>query len=160
MQDTKNLIENFYSHFQQKDWKGMQACYHDKIVFSDPVFRKLKGGEAKAMWHMLAIAGKDLSISFNNVKADGLIGSCDWEAHYTFSRTGRKVHNIIHAKFEFSEGKMIKHTDSFNLWRWSGMALGISGTLLGWSPLIKTKIRAIAESNLKKFITEQPGYTP
>jgi ketosteroid isomerase-like protein len=160
MQDPKQVIESFYSSFQQKDWKGMQACYHDKIIFSDPVFNNLKGGEAKAMWHMLAIAAKDLSVSFKNVTANGVKGACDWEAYYSFSRTGRKVHNIIHAEFEFSDGKIIRHTDFFNLWRWSGMALGVTGLLLGWSPLVSSKIRSTANSSLKKFMAEHPEYTP
>lgn len=158
MLESKQLIENFYSNFQQKNWKGMQACYHNEVLFSDPVFRNLKGVEAKAMWHMLTTAGKDLTVSFQNIRADGVIGSCDWDAHYTFSLTGRKVHNIIHAKFEFKDGKIARHIDSFNLWRWSAMALGVSGTLLGWSPLVKSKIRTMADKNLRKFIQEHPEY--
>lgn len=158
MQDTKKIIETFYSAFQQKDWRAMQTCYHDEVLFTDPVFRNLKGPKAKAMWHMLAIAAKDLTLTFQNIDADGSKGSCDWDAHYSFSRTGRKVHNIIHARFEFSEGKIIKHTDSFNLWKWAGMALGFSGTLLGWTPLIQSKIRSNAEKGLKKFIQEHPEY--
>ncbi len=158
MLESEKLIEKFYTGFQQKDWKGMQQCYHDKIVFSDPVFKNLKGAEVKAMWHMLTTAGKDLEISFQHIKVDGASGSCDWEAHYTFSLTGKKVHNLIQATFEFSEGKIIRHTDSFNLWRWSGMALGVTGTLLGWSPFVQSKIRKMAGKNLEKFIQEHPEY--
>lgn len=144
--------------FQQKNWKAMQTFYHDQVVFSDPVFRNLIGGEAKAMWHMLAEAGKDLKITFQNIKSDGVTVSCDWDAFYSFSKTGRKVHNVIHARFEFSEGKIIKHLDSFNLWRWAGMALGTSGKLLGWTPIIQSKIRSGARKSLKKFIDEHPEY--
>ena len=158
MQESKQLIESFYSSFQQKNWKAMQTCYHDEVLFSDPVFRNLYGPEAKAMWHMLVTAGKDLTISFQNIKADGISGSCDWDAHYTFSRTGKKVHNIIHARFDFRGGRIIKHTDSFNLWKWAGMALGPSGTLLGWTPMVKSKIRTTAEKSLSKFILEHPEY--
>ena len=130
----------------------MQSCYHDDVVFSDPVFQNLKGNEARAMWHMLVSAGKDLKLDFSKVKANNQSGSCHWEAHYSFSRTGRKVHNIIDATFEFKDGKIIRHTDVFDLWRWSGMALGPVGTLLGWSPIIKNKVRGLAQQNLKKFM--------
>jgi ketosteroid isomerase-like protein len=150
----EELINKFYTAFQKKDWKTMQSCYHDDIVFSDPVFQNLKGNEAKAMWHMLVSAGKDLKLDFSNVKANDQTGSCHWEAYYTFSRTGRKVHNVIDATLEFKEGKIIRHTDVFDLWRWSGMALGISGTLLGWSPIVRNKVRGIAQANLKKFMQE------
>jgi hypothetical protein len=153
----EQLIKTFYTAFQQRDWKTMQSCYHDDVVFSDPVFKYLQGNQAKAMWHMLVTAGKDLEIKFGKVKADDKKGSCRWEAFYSFSRTGNKVHNIIDAKFEFKDGKIYAHLDSFNLWRWSSMALGIGGTLLGWSPLVKGRVRRIARSNLKKFM-EANGY--
>ena len=158
MNDSEKIIHDFYTAFQKKDWKGMQACYHPEIKFSDPVFTNLKGGEAKAMWHMLATTAKELTLSFKSIAASGATGSCDWDARYPFSRTGRQVHNVIHAEFEFKDGKIIKHTDSFDLWKWSGMALGLSGTLLGWSPIIKSKIRATAMTSLNKFIAEHPEY--
>lgn len=152
------LIYKFYSSFQQKDWQGMQDCYDDKVVFSDPVFQKLKGGEARAMWHMLTAAGKDLVVTFQNVRVEGFTGSCDWDARYTFSRTGNKVHNIIHAEFEFNRGKIIRHADTFDLRRWAGMALGTAGKFLGWAPFFQAKIRGAAEKSLKKFMREHPEY--
>ena len=51
MLETTQLIEKFYINFQQKNWKELQTCYHDKVIFSDPVFRNLEGAKAKAMWH-------------------------------------------------------------------------------------------------------------
>ena len=158
MNSNEQLIEKFYTSFQQKNWKGMQECYANEVAFSDPVFQDLKGKEAFAMWHMLVIAGKDLSVSFKNIKADDLTGSCQWDAHYSFSRTGRKVHNIIRADFKFGNGKIVEHHDSFDLWRWSRLALGTSGILLGWSPIVQNKIRGNANSALRKFITEHAVY--
>ena len=159
MNSNELSIEKFYTSFQQKKWKGMQECYAHDIAFSDPVFQNLKGNEAFAMWHMLAIAGKDLSVSFKDIKANDLTGSCTWDAHYSFSRTGKKVHNIIRAEFKFSNGKIIEHHDSFDLWRWSRMALGTSGILLGWSPIVQNKIRGTANSALRKFIGEHREYS-
>ncbi len=158
MNANEKLITDFYTAFQNKDCKAMQACYHPDIVFNDPVFTNLKGNEAKAMWHMLTQAAKELTLQFNAIKANETTGSAHWEAFYPFSRTGRKVHNIIDAQFEFRDNKIIKHTDHFNFWRWSKMALGTSGLLLGWTPLIHNKVRATAGENLKKFIKEHPEY--
>jgi len=158
MNPNENLIKNFYTAFRNKDWKGMQACYHPDIVFNDPVFQNLKGKEAKAMWHMLASSAKDLVIQFDSIKADEQKGSCHWEAFYPFSRTGRKVHNIIDAKFEFKDGIIINHTDTFSFWRWSRMALGTPGVLLGWSSLIHNKVQQTARVNLDKFIAANPEY--
>src|SRR4051812_34799313 len=158
MQDPKEVIEKFYSAFERKDWKEMQSCYHKDVRFSDPVFTDLKGGKAGAMWHMLTNAGKDLRITYKNIRSEGHTASCDWEAFYSFSRTGRKVHNVIHATFEFEDGKIIRHKDKFDLWRWTDMALGTAGKLLGWSPLIRSKVRKTAAGNLAKFIEEHPEY--
>jgi ketosteroid isomerase-like protein len=154
--NEKTLIENFYLSFQQKDWKGMQACYHDDIVFSDPVFPHLEGPNAKAMWHMLTTSARDLDITFSNIVADEQKGSCDWEAKYSFSRTGNPVHNRIHASFLFRDGKIVKHTDTFDLTRWAGMALGLPGKLLGWTPWMQNKVRATAAGSLSRFIASQP----
>lgn len=156
--NEKTVIETFYRCFQQKDWKGMQGCYHDDIVFSDPVFARLEGAQAKAMWHMLATSAKDLDITFSNIVADGQQGSCDWEAKYSFSRTGNPVHNRIHASFQFRDGKIVKHTDTFDLTRWAGMALGLPGKLLGWTPWMQNKVRATAAGSLSRFIASQTAY--
>ena len=61
------------------------------------------------MWEMLITAGKDLKITFSDIRANDTTGTCHWEAWYTFSRTGKKVHNIIDASFEFQDGKIIQH---------------------------------------------------
>ncbi|MCX8492504.1 MAG: nuclear transport factor 2 family protein, partial [Cyclobacteriaceae bacterium] len=47
MNQHKQLIEKFYSAFQQKDWQTMQNCYHEEVTFNDPAFQNLKGKEAK-----------------------------------------------------------------------------------------------------------------
>jgi ketosteroid isomerase-like protein len=155
---SKQIIDLFYTAFQKKDWKSMQALYHDDATFSDPAFQNLTSKEVKAMWHMLLTASKDLELTFTNVSGDDNKGSCRWDAFYSFSRTGRKVHNIITANFVFKQDKIVSHLDHFNLWKWSGMALGWPGKLLGWSPLIKNKIRDMARKNLMKFIREHPEY--
>jgi len=156
--DNSQLIKNFYTAFQNKDWLGMQKCYHDKIQFSDPVFPDLKEKRANAMWHMLVAASTDLAIEFSQVEASASHGSCHWEAIYTFSKTGRKVHNKIDATFEFENGLIIRHSDTFDLWHWSKMALGTPGLLLGWSSFMKKKIRFMAEQNLRNFIGKNPVY--
>jgi len=158
MHPHENLITQFYSSFQQRDYQGMIACYHPDIQFSDPVFTTLKGKEPGAMWHMLCEAGQDLQLAFSNIQADEQQGQAHWEATYTFSATGRQVHNVLDAHFEFVEGRIIKHHDTFDLWRWTRMALGPMGVVLGWSPLVQNKVRQTARRNLQKFMQRHPEY--
>ena len=150
------LIERFYTAFQTKDYRAMQACYHNEATFSDPVFEGLSSREAKAMWQMLISSGRDLTVAFREVRAGDSDGSAHWEAWYTFSRTGRKVHNVIEARMEFKDGLIWKHEDNFSFWRWSQQALGTSGYLLGWTPIVKGKVRQTARRSLDKFLKENP----
>jgi ketosteroid isomerase-like protein len=134
------LIENFYTAFRNNDSHGMINCYHENIVFEDPVFGRLKGEKAKDMWKMLIKRSEGkIQVFFKNVKADNINGSAEWEAIYNFSKTGRKVHNKVTASFEFEDGRIIKHTDHFNLWKWSMMALGPVGILFWFNTRIRKK---------------------
>lgn len=157
MQENQQLIRNFYTAFQQRDHEGMIACYHPEVHFSDPAFGDLHGKRAMAMWHMLCERGKDLQISFRDVVATQNSGQAHWEAIYTFS-TGRKVHNKVDANFTFSDGKIARHADQFDLWRWTRMALGLPGVLAGWTPMLQKKVRETAVSGLDKFIANHPEY--
>lgn len=142
------LIDRFYEAFARKDADDMVACYHADVVFSDPVFGELRGERAKAMWRMLCTRAKDLELEHSRVVADDDRGSAHWEARYTFTGTGRKVHNIIDAQFRFADGKIIRHDDTFDLWRWSGMALGPVGKLFGWLPPLQHSIQKKALAGL------------
>lgn len=155
MHPNQQLIQKFYTSFQKLDWRGMQDCYHADAFFYDPVFEDLDAPKAKAMWKMLCQQAKDFSLEFNKVEADNEFGSCNWKATYTFSKTGRKVVNKIKAHFKFHEGKIIEHMDDFDLYAWSRQALGISGWALGWSSLIRNKIRKTAKSNLERFMNRE-----
>jgi ketosteroid isomerase-like protein len=150
-EEKEKLITDFYTAFINKDAEKMVSYYDNDIVFNDPVFKNLKGEEARDMWRMLLGSATDLKVSFSNVEANGILGSASWEAIYPFSKTGNTVHNKIKAVFEFENGKIIRHTDDFDLWKWSGMALGISGKFLGWSSFMQDKIRDTAQKTLDKY---------
>lgn len=81
--------------------------------------RALRGAEAGRMWRMLCECGKDLKIEFRYVQADEHRGKAHWEAWFAFSATGKKVHNVVEASFEFRDGKIIRHTDQFDFRRWA-----------------------------------------
>jgi len=149
---NEELIENFYTSFQKLDAEAMIGCYHPDIRFSDPVFPNLSASEVGAMWRMLCSQAKTLEVTFTDIQADEKTGKAHWEARYDFSATGRRVHNKIDAEFEFQDGKIIKHTDTFNFWKWSSQALGPAGLLLGWTPLLRKKVQKQAGERLARFI--------
>ena len=153
MSGNKQIIEKFYSAFQQLDYRGMQNCYSDDIVFSDPVFLLLRGNEAKAMWETLYKSARDFSLSFSEIELiDHEYATCSWTASYTFSRTGRKVVNHIKAFMRLKDGKIIEHSDGFRLSTWAAQALGWKGVLFGWTGFMKRGIQKNARKSLAYFI--------
>ena len=88
------------------------------------------------------------------IAADDRRGRAHWEPRYRFSATGRPVHNVIDAEFEFRDGLIVVHRDRFSFWRWSRQALGASGLLLGWTPWLRAKVRARAEANLRVYLSQ------
>lgn len=155
MHPNAERIATFYAAFADRDADAMIACYHREVAFSDPVFPDLRGARAGAMWRMLCARAKDLRLEIRAIVADDRAGTAHWEAWYTFSATGRAVHNRIDAEFEFRDGLIVRHRDHFDLWRWSRQALGLKGALLGWSPLVRNRVRTQAAAGLDTFIERQ-----
>ncbi len=152
----KQLITKFYSAFALHDAATMADCYHPHADFTDEVFVHLKGKEPGMMWKMLVERSKDqLMIQFSNVQVLGDKGSADWVASYVFSATGRNVINHIHAEFEFKDGLIYRHKDSFDLHKWAAQAMGWKGQLLGGFGFFKRQIQKQARQSLNKYIQKQ-----
>lgn len=158
MHPNQKSLENFYSAFARLDADTMAACYAPDAVFDDEVFSLRGHREVTGMWRMLCDAtkarGADVwKLAYSGIEADAKGGKAHWEADYRFSATGRLVHNVIAGIFEFNQqGLITRHRDSFNFWAWSRQALGAPGLLLGWTPLLRNKVRAQAASNLQKYL--------
>ena len=152
MTPNETLIHQFYTAFQQKDVKTMQNSYYDQAVFNDAVFINLNAQQVRAMWQMLLSRSEDMKMSFGKVKEDGDKVTAYWEAHYTFTATGKKVVNKIDAEFEIKDGKIIRHTDTFNFYKWARQAFGSGGLLLGWTNVFKEKVRQTAKKKLDDYM--------
>ncbi|MDR6844394.1 nuclear transport factor 2 family protein [Flavobacterium granuli] len=152
MNPNEQLIHKFYTAFANADAKTMCESYHPNIQFQDPAFGILKGNDVCQMWKMLIEKSKgNIKIEFSDIKADDFSGTANWIATYNFSKTNRKVVNVIHAKFQFKDNLIIKHTDNFDIWKWSKQALGFKGLLLGWTGFMQNQIQKQALASLKNY---------
>ena len=147
-QHNQQLVENFYKAFQQRDGETMAKSYAENATFSDPAFSNLKGQQVGDMWRMLTERAQNFSLQYKVLTVGEQNGEAEWTATYTFSQTGRTVVNHIHSYFSFKDGKIVAQQDKFDVWRWSSQALGLKGTLLGWTPLVKNKIQQQASKSL------------
>jgi SnoaL-like domain len=155
MNANEQLINKFYEAFVQKDYHTMAECYHLEAKFKDEAFDLNGSKQIGSMWRMLIERGTDLKMEFSNVQANDSAGKAHWEAWYTFSQTGNKVHNIIDANFTFKDGKIFTHRDSFNFHRWASQSLGITGKLLGWTSFLHQKVRTTAMSGLENYMARK-----
>jgi ketosteroid isomerase-like protein len=153
-----NLIMSFYEAFKKRDAEAMSACYAPGIKFSDPVFGRLEGERARAMWRMLnQPGGGGLELTYQLGDVDDVTGTAAWQAKYKAPNTGRPVENHVTSRFWFADGLIVRQEDTFDLWKWASMALGTTGRLMGWSPMMKGAIRKRALANLDKFIAAAAG---
>ena len=158
MADHTQTIRRFYDAFARLDAAAMQACYARDARFEDEAFSLRGAAEIGAMWQMLCGSTRSnpkaleaWRLSYRDVQADGDAGQAHWDAHYLFSATGRLVDNAIDARFRFTpDGLIAEHRDRFDFWKWSRQALGAPGWLLGWTPLLRAKVRARAAQNLAR----------
>jgi ketosteroid isomerase-like protein len=150
-------IERLYDALDRADGETMAGCYTPDATFSDPVFPDLEGSEVGDMWRMLCERSTDLSVKLAEHSAGEDSGHAHWIATYTF-RTGRHVVNDIQAEFRFGDdGRIAEHRDSFDLWKWSRQAIGPVGVALGWSPIVRNKIRTEAAEGLAQYRTAKPA---
>ncbi|MBA3594868.1 MAG: nuclear transport factor 2 family protein [Pseudomonadota bacterium] len=162
MHASQQTLEMLYGAFARLDSVTMARSYSPDASFDDEVFSLRGHREVTGMWHMLCDAtkakGRDVwRLEYSGVAAEAATGQAHWEADYRFSATGRMVHNVIDSHFTFDSAGLIKtQRDNFDFWAWSRQALGAPGLLLGWSPFLKSKVRATAATNLKKYLASRP----
>lgn len=158
MHPHEAILHRFYERFAALDADAMEACYHPDATFSDPVFPDLRGRERiGAMWRMLKKGAQGFRLEFGDVRADDAQGSVRWQAEYVFGKARRPVCNVVDARFAFRDGLIYRHVDAFDLWRWSRMALGAPGVVLGWTPFLQARIRRDAAARLARFEAQAPA---
>ena len=154
---SRTTIERLYAAFAALDADAMTACYAEDARFDDEAFSLRGRAQIGGMWAMLCDAVKAKGRDVWRLEVSQVTErSAHWEPTYRFSATGRTVRNVIDAEFEFDDaGRIRRHRDRFDFWRWSRQALGAPGLLLGWTPLLRAKVRAQAAKNLDRFIASR-----
>lgn len=145
------LVREFFAAFARRDGEAMGRCYHDDVMFTDPVFPRLHGSHARDMWRMLTARARDLEVVLESAGGGEAGVRARWTARYTFTRTGRRVENHVESLFAFRDGLVVRHFDHFSFWRWAAQAFGPAGAALGWFAPFKWKVRRDAARALERF---------
>jgi len=154
---SAEVVDRFYKAFARKDAAAMAACYHPNATFEDPAFGPLDREAVCAMWAMLLGRSGDLTVTHRVLGESGPGVTVRWEARYTFTRTGRPVHNRIEATCTLEGGLIRTHRDAFSFWAWARQAFGPAGLLLGWTPWFQAKVRGEALRSLAAYRAKAAG---
>jgi ketosteroid isomerase-like protein len=156
--DNAKVIRELYEALDRHDGEAMASCYASDASFADPVFPDLHGELPGDMWRMLTERATDLAVEVPEAKADAEAGSARWIATYTFGATGRQVTNRVRSDFRFDDSALIaEQRDDFPFWGWSRQALGLPGMVLGWTPMLRAKVRSNAATELARFRADRRG---
>jgi SnoaL-like domain len=148
------LLQQLFNGLNHHDHHKMAACYHLDATFQDIAFDLRGRKQIHAMWHM--ICDGDIRATFDVVDADDHSGQVKLVDDYTFSSTGRAVHNIIDSHFRFRSGLIVEHHDHCDPRAWASMALGgISGFFAGRLQFLRSRK---AKEMLEKFIEHHRQY--
>lgn len=153
--DGAGVAARFYGAFAARDAEAMGALYARAATFTDPAFGTLDAAEARALWQMLLGRAQDLSVTWQVESETPTHARAHWEARYTFTATGRPVVNRVATDMTLAGGRIVRQVDHFDFWRWSRQALGLPGTLLGWSPMLRSRVQAQARAGLARFIRQR-----
>ena len=151
----EDVAQQFYTAFAKKDYLELARFYHNDLSFTDPAFGTLSRSETLAMWEMLFTSADDLDINFKLLTSGDNFVVVEWRANYSFGSKKRFVKNIIKAKLLIEDDLIIRHIDSFNLYRWSRQAMGIAGWLIGWTGFFRRKLQKQTRSRLASFISKK-----
>ena len=156
MKPTEQVAITYFEGFKNKNPEQMNALYKPDVqgIFNDPVFQNLNTHEVQSMWSMLLRASKDLTSTYKIVEITDTSATVDWEAHYTYSATGRKVVNNVRSVMQIENGLIVKQNDTFDLGKWTGQALPpVVAQLFAWFPDLT--IRKLARKTLNGYIEKQ-----
>jgi len=153
------LLQRLFTGLNQHDHEVMAACYHLRATFTDIAFDLRGRKEIHAMWHMICAPDdrtSDIRATCNVVHADDLRGQVSLVDDYTFSSTGRRVHNVIDSNLRFEDGMIIQQHDVCDARAWAAMALpGVGGFLAGRFRILRS---FKAQQMLKNFVNKHSEY--
>ncbi|MCU0428869.1 MAG: nuclear transport factor 2 family protein [Cytophagaceae bacterium] len=155
MHPNEVILNEFYATLQKKNHQGLKKFYASDAVFSDPMYLNLRTEEIHAMWELFCINSKNFSLEFGNVKADDQQGEVSWKASYIYASSGNSVTKEVKSSFEFKEGKIVRQNDVYDFHEWAGQALGLMGSLLGWTGFVENQVKENARKNLEAFMSDE-----
>lgn len=147
MSKEAQIVKEFYKALSKGDYQKVNSLYHDDAKYRDEIF-DLRGKEINALWYTATRPEMNLIAHCKSLKVDGDRVTTDWNISYTIDTLNRKVELDETGVFQFQDGKIINHKDSYDFWSWCAQSLGFIGKALGWSQWLKNRVRNQAKKSV------------
>jgi hypothetical protein len=151
-------IETYFDAFSKGDYRTMRSLCDPKITFNDPVYTSLQGKSVFALHHFMAERRICPTITIRSISEKGNRVKVKWTNEYEYATYKTHISIDVRSIFHFEHTSIISQTDQYNLWKWSKMALGFTGTYLGWTPMFRSTLRRSSQQSLATFIQKHPQY--
>jgi hypothetical protein len=161
-----NLVQKFFSCYQNHDFQGMHHCLAENIKFSDFAY-DIQGVQVKAMWHLFCISYLTRTNPVNVPEFE--IGqatedtvSAKYRVSYVYE--DKPVDYFIEADFKIQDNKIVEQKDKFgsiSTFEFIKMAFGFPLQLLAVEPLdrlLRVLINKKVMEKLDRFMKDN-GYT-
>lgn len=151
-------VQDFFDALARLDAYALAQCYAPSARFEDAAW-SLQGTEAiAAMWEMICDDTRRLGADVWRLECLRIRGTrhrckVDWRLSHRDPATGRLIHQRMESRFLLTrDGRIDFHENRFSLWRWSRQARGLSGWLLGWTPIMRQRVRHDAAQRLDRYL--------
>ena len=147
----RDAASSFYQAMNNRDSVTMNALYAPNATFSDPIFPQLAGNDIQTMWSMLMRGAQNFTVQHDILYADESVVRVKWKATYTFSQSGRRVVNEVDTAMTFANGKILTQNDHFDFYLWARQALGLPGSLFGWTSWFQRAVQSKTRAKIDRF---------
>lgn len=151
------VAHSYFDHLQDRNAAGAVELCHPDLHYFDPILGDLHGREALARWPIFFAQPHEPSLHFFDITAKDDTVHVRYFLHYTDAETGRKIDHGISAELTIRDNRITHHKDTFDIWRFATMKLGMRGRLLGFLPSTADALRKKARAELDAYLRQAKG---
>lgn len=161
MQTTdEQLIDSFFTAFQQSDTKALLAICHEFFTIEDPLIEHMTGNQAHRYCAWLVTKFTQSQFDYLLKSIDVFHAQVEWSA--TFQTYSRRKKITLHGrtKFSFVDNKISRLENEFSRRDIYRQLYGTKGYFLPFAPGFTTRFRQMIEKQVADYHTFRDGFLP
>jgi SnoaL-like domain len=146
-------VEAFVRAIGTQDRQALQACYHESVSYSTPLFPDLRKELVLDAWDLIYQGMESLRIEHEFLFADERKAQLAWRC--TYLRDGRNVVFPGVSTFSLWDEKIVRQVDEWAFPSWARRQFGLKVWLFAWSKRFQ---RHCQDTAVAQIHTRTTGY--